>query len=57
MGPMNGNNFPIVKLVYATGTPSPIPSWVTSSNTRSAAQQSSGEQNGNGLSPVPNMMK
>ena len=57
MGPLNGNNFPIVKLVYATGTPSPIPSWVTSSNTRSAAQQSSGEQNGNGLSPVDNMMK
>ena len=57
MGPLNGNNFPIVKLVYATGTPSPIPSWVTASNTRDAAQQSSGEQNGNGLSPVDNMMK
>ena len=56
MGPLNGNNFPIVKLVYATGTPSAIPSWVTSSNTRGALQQSSGEQNGNGTSPVPNIM-
>ena len=57
MGPLNGNNFPVVKLVYATGTPSTIPHWVTDSNTRGAAQQSSGEQNGNGKSPVPNMMK
>ena len=57
MGPLNGSNFPIVKLVYATGTPSSIPHWVTDSNTRNAAQQSSGEQSGNGLSPVPNMMK
>ena len=56
MGPLNGNNFPIVKLVYATGTPSAIPSWVTSSNTRGALQQSSGEQNGNGTSPLPNIM-
>ena len=57
MGPLNGSNFPIVKLVYATGTPSTIPAWVTSDTTGSAAQQSSGEQNGNGLSPVDNMMK
>ena len=56
MGPLNGWDFPIVKLVYATGTPSSIPHWITSSNTGSSLQQSSGEQNGNGTSPVPNIM-
>ncbi len=57
MGPLNGNNFPNVKLVYATGTPSTIPAWVTSDTVRNAAQQSSGEQTGNGKSPMDNMMK
>ena len=57
MGPLNGNNFPNVKLVYATGTTSTIPSWITGDTARNAAQQSSGEQIGNGKSPVDNMMK
>ena len=57
MGPLNGNNFPIRKLVYATGTPSAIPSWVTSDTIRNAFQQSAGEQTGNGTAPVPNNMK
>ena len=57
MGPLNGNNFPNVKLVYATGTPSTIPAWVTSDTVRNGFQQSSGEQTGNGKSPVDNMMK
>lgn len=57
MGPLNGWDFPIVKLVYATGTPSSIPHWITSSNTGGSLQQSSGEQNGNGTSPIPNIMK
>ena len=46
-----------VKIVYATDTTSETPAWANEANVRDTVAKSACEQNGNGTSQVPNMMK